>query len=365
MARLFLITGFIWLLISCQSNPEEVLGLAKQKMEDNAYISYSYFSLWPDMIGENDTIAGTSQFKRNKNTYFDYDFISQRDKYDLIYVGDEYKQILHGDSVVIVYTTKDIEKESIRMNELMVTNYSPMMLLKAGEWRYRSDTAILDKQLLDFFKVETDTVIKDINIYTENHLFINPHSALVERYERRLYHNGKEKQFIIYTFSDYDFHNDPLELTYSYPSHYVSKMASEKEKLHRLEAGLPAPEFELMDMEGRNINLSDLRGQKVLINFSMINCGWCKVALDNFNDEEFEFAEGITALYINPVDSKEDMAKYLKKFTVPFPVIPEAKSVGKSYGVSGYPTFYLINEKGVIENVISGYQEDFINSLRR
>jgi hypothetical protein len=59
------------------------------------------------------------------------------------------------------------------------------------------------------------------------------------------------------------------------------------------------------------------------------------------------------------------MVKYRNKFTIPFPVIAEAKSVGRSYGVSGYPTFYLIDEKGVIEEAFAGYQEELINNLRK
>lgn len=83
-----------------------------------------------------------------------------------------------------------------------------------------------------------------------------------------------------------------------------------------------------------------------------------------FNKKDFKCGEGITARYINPVDSKSDMEKYLKKFHVPFPVVAEAKSLGKSYGVSGYPTFFLVDEQGVIEKVKAGYQEEFFRSLK-
>ena len=63
----------------------------------------------------------------------------------------------------------------------------------------------------------------------------------------------------------------------------------------------------------------------------MIHCGWCKIALEEFNKDDFNFADGITALYINPVDSKPDMEKYLEKFKFPFPVITEAKEIGKPH----------------------------------
>jgi hypothetical protein len=133
MARFFVLSGFLLLLFSCEPNPDDVLERAKERIEESDYVSYRYFSLWPDMIGENDTIAGTSQFKKNESIYFDYDFISQRDnKYTVTFFGDEYKVIIHEDSSVMVYSEKDLEKRHIKDN--MATFYSPIMLLKTGEW---------------------------------------------------------------------------------------------------------------------------------------------------------------------------------------------------------------------------------------
>jgi len=67
---------------------------------------------------------------------------------------------------------------------------------------------------------------------------------------------------------------------------------------------------------------------------------------------------------VNPEDSKERMVSYMKKLKIPFPVLTDAKTVGEQYGVNGYPTFFLINEDGIIESVQSGYSESFINSFK-
>ncbi|WP_262885485.1 peroxiredoxin family protein [Lunatibacter salilacus] len=40
------------------------------------------------------------------------------------------------------------------------------------------------------------------------------------------------------------------------------------------------------------------------------------------------------------------MEKYSSRVDIPFSVLIDANTVGEAYGVSGYPTFYLIDEKG-------------------
>jgi peroxiredoxin len=187
----------------------------------------------------------------------------------------------------------------------------------------------------------------------------------LEQYERRAFVDGEKSQFITYYFTDYELRKDAIDFGYELPEGYVTQIAGNKVKIRPLAEGTDAPGFESTDMSGKPVNLSFFTGQKVLLNFSIINCGWCKTALDHFNREDFQLSENIKVLYINPVDSKAQVEKYVEKFHVPFPVIAEAKAVGESYRVNGYPTFYLIDEEGKIEKVQSGYQKDFINNLGR
>jgi thiol-disulfide isomerase/thioredoxin len=95
----------------------------------------------------------------------------------------------------------------------------------------------------------------------------------------------------------------------------------------------------------------------------MIHCGWCKIAIDDFKKPSFSFAENVVLLYINPVDEIEKMEKYQTKVGIPFPVLIEAKEVGQVYGVKGYPTFYLVDEQGIIEEVSEGYSDELIQKL--
>ena len=54
---------------------------------------------------------------------------------------------------------------------------------------------------------------------------------------------------------------------------------------------------------------------------------------------------------------------YNDKVKLPFQVVPDAKLIGDMYGVSGYPTFVLIDEQGIIEKIVNGYKKEFFKSL--
>ena len=116
-------------------------------------------------------------------------------------------------------------------------------------------------------------------------------------------------------------------------------------------------------MKNTPFNLADYNGQKVLLNFSAVNCGFCKSALKYFNQKDYRLSNKTNGVYLN-IDKKIDVADYINKINVPFQVISDAKELSELYGVFGYPTFFLIDEFGVIENVVVGYNEEFLESLK-
>jgi len=262
----------------------------------------------------------------------------------------------------IIVTLEETESERLKQNSYR--SFNPIGLLENEPWKYVGDTSVKGQQLLQFLWIEMDTVIMDKKVYLENHLWINPANLLPEFYSRRLYHDGRRNQLIESTFEDWKLEEEAEPFVVEFPKGYLTKVKGSTES-PLLKVGAPAPDFELEDANGKAVKLSDFRGKKVLLDFSMINCGWCKIALEQFAKPDYEFAENIVPLYVNPVDSKERMGKYMSNVEIPFTVLLEAKEVGKSYGVNGFPTFYLIDENGKIEEVTQGYTDEGILNWKK
>jgi len=351
-----------------EKTPDKIFQAAKEKFYAAEQVSFKQLMLIeiPD-LGETDTFSYELTLQKHPNRYFEYNYIGKEKESELSYLNDILYSINHKDSSVTVHSEENQLEFENRIGSNMYLTFSPIILFKKDPWVYKRDTAINEKTYLNFYWVEMDTVIGEKKIYLENHMFINPANLTVNLVSRRLYHNGKRSQLIENIFEEYEFSEIKDSLSIHPPKGYLSKIdgQSDKESPKILAEGEIAPDFELKDLDGNTVKLSDFRGKKVLLDFSMINCGWCKIALEEFSKPDFEFADGRVPLYINPVDPKEKMAKYVSRVTVPFPVLIDAISVGEAYGVSGYPTFFLIDESGKIENVEVGYSDELMVKLNK
>lgn len=351
---------FFVALSACKTEPgpDEVFQQAKQKIQEPNYLSFDFTMTWENPLMDEVTVTEMSmELEKFANDLYDYNYIGKREGYELVYQNDLLLQVNHSDKTVKVVDDPD-QLNSASKNTFL--SFSPLDLFKKEEWTFKSDTTIDNKFYFNFFQVEMDTLIDKKKVLLENHLFINPSNSHIDKYERRLYHDGQHQQFIGVTYSDYSFSEQGKMEEYIPPKGYVSKLESKKEQVFLLEAGKQAPDFELIDQNMNKVRLSDFLGKKVLIDFSMIRCGWCKIALDKFNDPDFKFKKDLQVLYINPVDGASDMDKYLVKNKIPFPILLNAAEVGKSYGVSGYPSFFLIDEKGEIEFSGAGFADEMI-----
>ncbi|GAB3217748.1 TlpA family protein disulfide reductase [Algoriphagus aestuariicola] len=361
--KVFYILGMVFLLFSCSApqSPEEIFAAARQNLKSSGQVQFRQEMVWESpSLEEFDTIRYTIDFRKNPKAFFGYDFVGSRDGFESRYVeGIEYG-IDHQDSTV---KTADV-LDSTRIQYSMLRTFNPLVLFENDPWKYIGDTTIQQQKLLQYMWVEMDTVIMDKKVYLENHLWINPANLLPEFYSRRLYHDGQRNQLIESTYEDWVLEEKAEPFVLDFPKGYLTKVEGSTES-PLLKVGTQAPDFELEDANGNLVKLSDFRGKKVLLDFSIINCGWCKIALEQFAKEDYKFADDIVPLYVNPEDSWEKLKKYQSRVTVPFPILADAKEVGKEYGVNGFPTFYLIDETGKIEEVAQGYSDEKILEWKR
>jgi len=125
--------------------------------------------------------------------------------------------------------------------------------------------------------------------------------------------------------------------------------------------GSVAPEFTLKSSTGRNLKLSDHRGQVVMINFWATWCGPCRQELPLLNHlhEQYQKA-GFTLLGVN-IDDRADTAQAMaRKLGITFPVLfDNEKRVSRLYDVNAMPSTLLIDRDGRVRYVHLGYRAGF------
>jgi len=117
-----------------------------------------------------------------------------------------------------------------------------------------------------------------------------------------------------------------------------------------IEEGQRAPDFELEDLGGNEVKLSDYRGQVVLINFWATWCGPCRSEFPEIQDVYTRNqAHGFVVLAINVQDRRESVQAYVQELGLTFPVLldPLGRATGP-YKANKLPTSYFIDQEGVI-----------------
>jgi peroxiredoxin Q/BCP len=117
-----------------------------------------------------------------------------------------------------------------------------------------------------------------------------------------------------------------------------------------ISAGIPAPEFEMLDDTNVMRKLSDFRGRKVLLYFYPADdTPGCTKEACNFRDDYSAYEKaGVVILGVSP-DSVESHVKFKKKFQLNFPLLAdEGHKVCDAYGVWGPKKFLGKSYEGVL-----------------
>ena len=120
----------------------------------------------------------------------------------------------------------------------------------------------------------------------------------------------------------------------------------------------PAPNFTLKSLDGKNLNLSEMRGDVVLINFWASWCGPCRLEMPLLNALHNKYAPlGFTVLGVNVEENSDDARGFLFNFPVDFPVLLDNKNkVSKQYNVIAMPTTVVVDRDGNMRFLHQGYK---------
>jgi thiol-disulfide isomerase/thioredoxin len=156
----------------------------------------------------------------------------------------------------------------------------------------------------------------------------------------------------------------------------IVQQARAAEQTQMLKSGLnkPAADFSFKDLSGAALNLSEMRGKVVVVNFWATWSGGCKEALTQLQKvfEAYQYYRTVSFVTINTTENaagaardtlvKKSMAAM--KCTIPVG-LDDATGVAEKYGIEGIPITYVIDKNGKIQFKHVGFKDGnaFVNDL--
>ena len=142
------------------------------------------------------------------------------------------------------------------------------------------------------------------------------------------------------------------------------------------QAPIPALDFTLTDQFGNTHTLDQYKGKTILLNFWATWCGPCRSEMpdlqavyeDYGKNEKDLVVLGVAAPNLGQEGSAEDITAFLEENGYTYPTLMnEDASLFYSYGISSFPTTFMIDKNGNVYGYIMGAQsrEVFDNIIQQ
>lgn len=120
--------------------------------------------------------------------------------------------------------------------------------------------------------------------------------------------------------------------------------------------GDPAPDFDLVLLDGSEVSLSNLQGQVVVLNFW---ASWCMPCREEAPDLQAVWEtyrdKDVVLLGIGYKDAADAMQAFMEEFRLTYPngVDPQGR-IGRAYGVTAVPETFVIDAAGRVARFYVG-----------
>ncbi len=131
--------------------------------------------------------------------------------------------------------------------------------------------------------------------------------------------------------------------------------------------GRPAPDFNLRDLDGKQVQLSGLKGKVVLLDFWATWCEPCREEIPKLDRLSKEFKEKNVLVLGIDVNEEEDVVRtFVDKNKIGYPILltsPNDRAIA-SYSAYSYPTTVLIDKNGIVAAYDVGSSDRSEETLR-
>ena len=135
--------------------------------------------------------------------------------------------------------------------------------------------------------------------------------------------------------------------------------------------GFLAPDFSLETAVGQTLTLSELiqtngaSGQPVVLNFWASWCGPCRVEMPSLQQASVKYNGRVAFVGVNQGEDWPTVLDFGSEYNVTYPLVVDPDNlVNRQYEVNSLPTTVIIDQNGVVREVIIGILSEAVLQSR-
>ena len=298
---------------------------------------------------------------QNQETVIGFSYQLDNEQSKLVYNGKE-NFILDKKKNSITINNKpslnDFTSLSAFLNSILtLKNAIPSIIKDTDIEKTLADTAIQNKSYYLVTLTSRNQILSSfgkfegINIQRDFYYKIFIDKSTLTPYQIIQTNNGEPNDFMLTAFKNIIYNaENPPELSWYYSSYLAEFKILNEKVIATIKAKTKAPDFNLAYANSKDsLSLTSLKGNLVLLEFWIKNCGYCISAVPKFNSLVTKFERSkFKVVGINLEDDNKGIELFYNRNKPAFKTVTGDKKISETYGVNEFPTVVLINKKGVV-----------------
>ena len=207
------------------------------------------------------------------------------------------------------------------------------------------------------FKWRDELLMRLLNSKATNRMekFVEGAWGLAKDYPDRI--NGYQNVMI--AMDDYEYDGNPAQARLLAKELMSSAAPGDIKRwtkgfLHRLDSANQPVAIQFTAVDGREVDLAQLRGKVVLVDFWATGCGPCRKELPRVKAAYDRFhAQGFEVVGISCDTDKKELQDYVKRHDIFWPQFFDGQQQTKNkftvaFGIDGIPHMFLVDKKGLL-----------------
>ncbi len=131
----------------------------------------------------------------------------------------------------------------------------------------------------------------------------------------------------------------------------------------RGKVGTSSPPFSVVDINGNEYSLKELKGNIIVLNFWFIGCPPCIREIPELNNlvQKYKNEKIVFLAFAN--DSKSKLLNFLEKNKFEYNIVPKSKRMTKKFNTHGFPTNIIIDGNGSIVFHEAAYDPERVTQM--